>query len=298
LDDKALSRIAKSAGGVPLPDIAKGLLIALDPDKIAETAIAAAQAKGITRTEETLTEEELQAARSKRLAAACAPFDKPELREVIEAARQEREQVIDHINLDQVTFSGYSEQAEAAAKKTIQKFADYIAAHKDEIAALGFFYQQPYQRRRLTFEMIEELHDVLSRPPLLLTTERLWSAYSRIRQSQVKGADSKRQMTDLIALVRFAIGLDSELKPFADTINLRFQEWIFRHNAQRTTAFTPEQTEWLRLMKDHIATSCAIERDDFDYAEFADKGGLQKAWGLFGEELDTVMNEMNGELVA
>jgi type I restriction enzyme R subunit len=114
----------------------------------------------------------------------------------------------------------------------------------------------------------------------------------------VKGADSKRQMTDLIALVRFAIGLDNELKPFAETINLRFQEWIFRHNAQRTTAFTPEQTEWLRLMKDHIAASCTIERDDFDYAEFADKGGLQKAWGLFGAELDTVMVEMNEELVA
>jgi type I restriction enzyme R subunit len=41
---------------------------------------------------------------------------------------------------------------------------------------------------------------------------------------------------------------------------------------QRTIAFTPEQTERLRMMKDHIAASCAIERDDFDYAEFADKG--------------------------
>jgi type I restriction enzyme, R subunit len=51
-------------------------------------------------------------------------------------------------------------------------------------------------------------------------------------------------------------------------------------------------------MKDHIAASCAIERDDFDYAEFADKGGLQKAWGLFGTELDSLMNEMNEELVA
>jgi type I restriction enzyme R subunit len=39
-------------------------------------------------------------------------------------------------------------------------------------------------------------------------------------------------------------------------------------------------------------------RDDFDYAELADKGGLQKAWGLFGKELDTLMDEMNGELVA
>ena len=48
-------------------------------------------------------------------------------------------------------------QAEAAAQKTIQTFADYITTHKDEIAALGFFYQQPYQRRALTFDMMVEI---------------------------------------------------------------------------------------------------------------------------------------------
>jgi type I restriction enzyme R subunit len=205
--------------------------------------------------------------------------------------------MIDHINLDQVTFSGYSAEAEMAAQKTIQAFADFIAAHKDEIAALGFFYQQPFQRRQLTFEMIEQLHDALAKPPLMLTTERIWNAYARVQQSQVTGADLKRQLTDLISLVRFAVGLDKDLKPFAEQINQRFQSWIFRHNARRTTAFSPEQTEWLRMIKDHIAASCVIERDAFDYGHFADKGGLQKAWWLFGGELDTVMKEMNEELV-
>jgi hypothetical protein len=50
------------------------------------------------------------------------------LRDEIESARREREQIIDHINLDQVTFSGFSEQAEAQAKAVIQTFADYIAS--------------------------------------------------------------------------------------------------------------------------------------------------------------------------
>ena len=99
-------------------------------------------------------------------------------------------------------------------------------------------------------------------------------------------------------MVRFAIGLDGELKPFADQVNVRFQEGMFRHNARRTPAFTPEQTVWLRLIKDHIAASCTISRDDFDYAPFADRGGLQKAWKLFGGELDGLMREMNEELVA
>lgn len=301
LDAKAQARIEKASGGIGVGQQGKNLISALDPDAIIQTALATAQAKGITRSEDTLTPEEIEAARAERVAVACEPFDKPEVRDEIENARREREQIIDHINLDQVTFSGFSEQAEAQAQAAIKSFVDYIAAHKDEIAALAFFYQQPYQRRALTFEMLEELHEHLSKPPLMLTTERLWSAYARVQTSAVKGADKKRQLTDLVSLVRFALGLDGEqgeLKPFADEVDKRFQTWIFRHNAQRGTAFTPEQTEWLRLMKDHIASSCSISRDDFDYAELADKGGLQKAWGLFGKELDILMNEMNGGLVA
>lgn len=298
LDDKAHARIEKHSGGISVGELGKGLIAALDPDAIVQAALATAKEKGITRSEDTLLPEEIAAARAARVAAACAPFDQPELRDEIDNARREREQIIDHINLDQVTFSGFSEQAETQAKAVIQSFADYIQQHKDEIAALGFFYQQPYQRRALSFEMLEELHEHLSKPPLMLTTERLWSAYARVQTSAVKGADKKRQLTDLVSLVRFALGMDGELKPFAIEVDKRFQTWIFRHNAQRGTAFTPEQTDWLRLMKDHIASSCSISRDDFDYAELADKGGLQKAWGLFGKDLDNLMNEMNEELVA
>jgi type I restriction enzyme, R subunit len=303
LDDKAQARIEKISGGITVAELGKSLIVALNPDAIQAAALATASARGITRSEDTLLPEEIEAARAERVAAACAPFDQPALRDELEAARREREQLIDHINLDNVTFAGFSGQAEAQAQQAIDSFASYIAQHKDEIAALSFFYQQPYQRRALTFGMIEELHEHLSRPPLMLTTERLWSAYqrvhaARVQAGQVKGADRKRQLTDLVSLVRFALGLDAELKPFADEVDKRFQTWIFRHNAQRGTSFSPEQTEWLRLMKDHIASSCSITRSDFDYAELAGKGGLQKAWGLFGNELDGLMDEMNVELVA
>jgi len=298
LDDKAKARLATLSGGITVADLGKQLITALDPDAIVATALATAVAKGITRSEDTLLREELASARAERVAAACAPFDQPALRDGIEAARREWEQIIDHINPDQVTFSGFSEEAESQAKADIQRFTDYLADHKNAIAALDFFYQQPYQRRNLTFAMIEELHHQLSRPPLMLTTGRLWDAYARVQAGQVKGLGSQRQLTDLVSLLRFALGLETELRPFSEQVDKRFQAWIFRHNAQRATAFTAEQTEWLRLMKDHIANSLGISRDDFDYAELADKGGLQKVWGVFGGQLDGLMDEMNRELVA
>lgn len=70
--------------------------------------------------------------------------------------------------------------------------------------------------------------------------------------------------------------------------------------SQRPTqhGFHPRTNRLAAPEERQIASSCAISRDDFDYAELADKGGLQKVWGLFGKELDTLMDEMNMELVA
>jgi type I restriction enzyme R subunit len=97
-------------------ELGKSLIAALDPDAIVEAALAAASAAGITRSEDTLLPAEIAAARAQRVAAACAPFDKPELRDEIENARREREQIIDHINVDELIFSGYAEQAEEAGQ--------------------------------------------------------------------------------------------------------------------------------------------------------------------------------------
>lgn len=298
LDDKTKAHIATVAGGVSLGEMAKRLVAAVDPDQVLSHAIALAAAQGDTRTEATLSEPERLAAQEDLVDQACVVFDAPELREVLERARVEHEQVIDTVNLDQVIFSGFSEQAAEKAQAVIASFEAYLAEHRDEIAALGFFYDQPYQRRALTLEMIESLHATLARPPLLLTTERLWSAYARVKGSQVKGVDVQRQLTDVVALLRFALGLDTELKPFREQVNQRFQDWVFRHNAQRSSAFSEEQMLWLRLMRDHIAASCRLEAEDFEYGAFASQGAVHKAVQLFSHELKPLMDELNEELVA
>ena len=131
LDDKAQARITKATGGAPMAALAKSLITALNPDAIVQTALVTARALDITRSEDTLLPAEIEAVRAARVTAACAPFDNPELRDEIEGARHEREQVIDHINLNQLTFAGFSEQAEAHANSVIQSFADYLEQHRD-----------------------------------------------------------------------------------------------------------------------------------------------------------------------
>ncbi len=69
-----------------------------------------------------------------------------------------------------------------------------------------------------------------------------------------------------------------------------------RHKGN-VTNFTEEQMEWLRPIKDHIATSMHMGRDDFEFSPFVEKGGLGKARQLFLEGLDPLLDELNTRLL-
>ena len=71
--------------------------------------------------------------------------------------------------------------------------------------------------------------------------------------------------------------------------------------------FTPEQIRWLEIIRDHIATclraarkqaNLSIERDDFEYSPFAQEGGLGKVHQIFGDKLNTIIEELNETLAA
>jgi len=73
-----------------------------------------------------------------------------------------------------------------------------------------------------------------------------------------------------------------------------------RH-ADQTAAgvtFTPDQRRWLDAIKDHIATSLAIDRDDLDEVPFNQIGGLGRAYELFGDSLAILLEELNQKLAA
>ena len=61
--------------------------------------------------------------------------------------------------------------------------------------------------------------------------------------------------------------------------------------------FSEEHLDWLHMIKDHIATSAAIEPDDFQDVPFNQRGGLAKARKLFGSELKEIIDNLNEVLV-
>jgi type I restriction enzyme R subunit len=93
------------------------------------------------------------------------------------------------------------------------------------------------------------------------------------------------------------VGVDSELRPYAETVKKNFQDWAFRKQAGNVK-FTEAQMEWLRLVRDQIITSMRLERDDLELGTMGQQGGLAKMYQLFGAEMEAIMEELNETLAA
>ena len=227
---------------------------------------------------------------------ATAVFDDGAFRDYVDNVRKKYEQTIDVVNLDEVTYAGASAQAMEKADAVVKTFRQFLAAKRDELTALRIYYSQPYRRKDVTFQMVQEVAEALQQPPFNLTHERVWAAYERSLDLKLNGS-VQRLLTDLVSLLRFELGMDSELRPYAETVKKNFQEWVFRKQAGHIK-FTEPQMEWLRLLRDFIAESVHLDRDDLELGTMGQQGGLAKMYQLFGEEMDTLIDELNETLAA
>ena len=61
--------------------------------------------------------------------------------------------------------------------------------------------------------------------------------------------------------------------------------------------FTPEQMHWLHMIRDHVANSFHIEREDLEMSPFDAQGGLGRMHQLFGARMEPLLDELNEVLV-
>ena len=298
-EDDAKIRVA--SGGLGLKDLAHQLVQSLDPDQATPPFEKGGQGGFAPDQQARIT--------------AAKPLCDPALRQLILDIKAKNELTIDHVSQDQVIEAGFSQAARDRARGLVQSFEQFIADHKDEITALQILYAKPY-KQRLTFEAVKELADAIEKPPYLWNESQLWQAYAALEASKVKGASGRRILTDLVSLVRFAIHQDNELVPFPERVNANFKAWLAQHQKHPSPTggrgaggegalkvggegrFTPEQMKWLEMIRDHIAANLGIEPDDFEYAPFAQEGGLGKVYQLFGDELNALIEQLNESLAA
>lgn len=272
-----------------LSAICNDLITAIDPDSHVE------RAKIEFKTEEP-TEEQIKQSAEKLTNEACKVFDNPDFRNKLLEVKKTTEQTIDTVSIDEVINAGFDDKAKEKANNVISTWKQFIEDNKNEITALQIIFNTPYGKRHLTYEQIKQLALAIEKPPYNLKQEVVWKAYEQLDKSKVKG-NAVSILTNIISLLRFTIGEAAELIPFNELVEQRFADWISEQE-QKGKIFTIEQIEWLTMIKNHIATSLELTTEDFDLSPFNQKGGLLKVYNLFGDELDSLIEELNSRLVA
>jgi type I restriction enzyme, R subunit len=293
INDKEKTAFAQQAGSHTISHVVKQLLNVYDPDTINNLQLSISN--GMTGVAPTELHSQFTSQHSQIIEKAIAVFHNPELRNYILDVRKKYNQVIDIINIDEVTNSGWVKDQQTAAELTISNFTAWIEAHKDEITALQIFYDQPYRRRQLTYTMIKDLYEKIKTEQPLIAPSHVWQAYEQLKQAS---GSPKNELIALVSLIRKVSGIDTTLTGYDKTVDKNFQAWVFKKQAGSTTKFNEEQMQWLRMIKDYVATSFHVEKDDFELDPFNKNGGLGKMWQLFGEKTDEIINELNEVLAA
>ena len=272
LEKEDLKKVEEYTDGKSLSQIANDIMNTIDFDVI-----------------QNKSENEVEALRDEVV----KPFNQPALRQLLLDLASKSRLVIDVYSTDEVITSEFSLNK---AQETVDSFSKFIEDNKDKIDALSIIYNTQYKARPLTYEKIRDLSDKLAAaiPPLEISG--IWHAYQLISKDKVRNTKNPAKLlTNLVQLVRFAIGQDEYLEDFSTVANSRFELWKGRQ-IKRGIEFTQEQQELLEIIKDYIVANAFVNSDDMQDA-LADRGGIFKARQTFGQDLDNILEDLSLALV-
>ena len=270
---KEQESVKKFSGGKDLNELASDLLITIEPEFMQDK-----------------TQKELENARNEAL----YPFNNPLLRQLLLDLARQCYIYIDDLNPDTLITAEFSDKK---ALELIDSFRKFIDANKDELDALSIIYHQNYKSRQLTRAVINELYERLKFENLSINN--LWNAYKRTKNTTQKSPvkplkSTEEKLTNLIQLVRFELGFDSELKDFGGVANSRFELFKGRQ-IKKGIEFSAEQLAFLTHIKDYIIANAYLANDDLQGINnaYGDTNGIFVAKALFGEGFKSLLDELN-----
>ena len=285
-----------AVAGQPVRQIVRTLVEAVNPDA-QRAALAGFDEPGLSPADASEAFEQAITALIERAVTPLAA--NPQLRARILELRATHDRIIDEVSVD-VLEGAHGVVDTSRARSIVESWSAYLDAHRDEITAIQVIDESRTRARqagpRVSFADIKELADRIARPPQNWTPDVIWAAYEAIERGRVKHSDA-HTLTDLVALLRFTLGLDAELVPYADQVRARYTAWLAQQGGLGVT-FTDAQRWWLDRMVDVIAVSAGITADDLDASPFTERGGVDGIMKDFGDRAVSIIEELNVRLVA
>lgn len=270
--------------GTSIKDVVRGLVEAVDPDRQAKAIEGAADPAAAIRE---LIENAVEPVAAN-----------PELRNRIIELRRTHDRVVDEVSVDTL-IDAHGVVDTDRARTTVESWKAFLAEHRDEITAIQLMGEA--RDRRIAYADLQELAERISRPPRNWTPDLIWNAYLAIDVTHQPGtgpqARTRRSLTDLVSLLRYTLGSDDRLVPYADRVRAKYVSWLAQQE-QAGVRFTDAERWWLDRMVSVIASSAGITEDDLDEAPFTERGGIDGALRDLGDRAANLIDELNKELTA
>jgi len=267
------------AGG-SVRDVVRHLVAAVDPDVQARALHGA---------------DDVDAARQQLVIEAVRPLAaNPDLRARILELRRAHDRIIDEVSADTL-LDAYGVVDTGKAKWVVESWRAYLDEHRAEITAIQLLTEA--RERRVSFDDIRELADRIARPPYNWTPDIIWNAHLAIEVDGRAQPATHRTLTDLVSLIRFTVGEDDKLVPYADRVRERYAGWLAQQE-QAGVTFSDAERWWLERIVQVIAASAGISAADLDNPPFIENGGTDGAVRDLGNRAATLIEELNRELTA
>ncbi|MEU1921096.1 DEAD/DEAH box helicase family protein [Streptomyces albogriseolus] len=219
-----------------------------------------------------------------------------DLRDLLTYINTDQRIVYDEVNPDSLLSVGPVEMAQ----QTVTSWREYLAEHHDEITSIQVAltgHGGRDVRPRAAYQQLKDLASRIARPPHQWTVERLWQAYEQLGAASSEPG-IKHGPPDLVSLIRYELGLDTEVRPYRSTVESRFANWVERQR-QAGVTFSEDELWWLERIVDTMATSVRFDVADLDRVPFTERGGTDGFLRVFGDDrAEAVLNELDQELTA
>ncbi|WP_375502141.1 DEAD/DEAH box helicase family protein [uncultured Jatrophihabitans sp.] len=217
----------------------------------------------------------------------------PDLRTRILELRRAHDRVVDEVSAD-VLLDAHGVVDTGKAKSVVESWRAYLDEHRSEITAIQLLAEA--RERRVSFGDIKELADRISRPPYNWTPDIIWNAYGALEVRSI-GHAPRRTLTDLVSLIRYTLGEDDTLVPYADRVAEKYAAWLAQQK-QAGVTFSDAERWWLDRMVQVVASSAGISAADLDQPPFIENGGTDGALRDLGSRAADLIDQLNAELTA
>ena len=158
----------------------------------------------------------------------------------------------------------------------LQKFERFVLENPEHVEAIEILLNKP---KEFSTKDLEQLRRALS--------ERPDDLRDKFTERNLRRAYHK-ELADIISIIRHAAGGEPLL-----TAEVRVDRALGKLKASRT--FTPEQENWLRLIRHHMVENLLLQKDDFDVCPIFSRpgGSYRKLNEVFGGKLDQIISELN-----